>query len=235
MKNLIPLLILVLAAGGCNQNSSKVEIIKLNDSNYLTAQELDNAGKVFSGNYRPELYDKIDKRVKDAGFKDVELENYDLTLFVNESGEPDKIIVINAPDDKIVNIITGVLTDQVFNIATKDNKPVKYRFQWSYSSEFKVEVEQMPEPIGGISVIQKNIVYPETARRAGIQGKVYVTAYINEAGDVVKTEIIKGIGAGCDQAAENAIKKVKFVPGMQRGVPVKVQVSIPVIFKLSNK
>jgi periplasmic protein TonB len=97
---------------------------------------------------------------------------------------------------------------------------------------FFVAVEEMPEPIGGIQAIQSRIVYPDIAQRAGVEGKVYVLAFVDEQGTVKKAQIIKGIGAGCDEAALDAVLKTKFKPGKQRGVPVKVQVSIPVIFKL---
>ncbi len=100
--------------------------------------------------------------------------------------------------------------------------------------KYFVAVEEMPEPIGGIAAIQKNIKYPEIAKRAGIEGRVYIQAFIDENGNVTKANVLKGIGAGCDEAAMNAIKKVKFIPGRQRGIPVKVQVSVPVIFKLSD-
>ncbi|BDQ02214.1 MAG: hypothetical protein KatS3mg036_0662 [Ignavibacterium sp.] len=92
--------------------------------------------------------------------------------------------------------------------------------------------EVMPEPIGGIQAIQSKIVYPEIAKRAGVEGKVYVLAFVDENGDVRDAKIIKGIGAGCDEAALDAVKKTKFKPGKQRGKPVRVQVSIPVVFKL---
>lgn len=95
-----------------------------------------------------------------------------------------------------------------------------------------VAVEEMPEPIGGIGEIQKKIVYPEIAKRAGVEGKVYVLAFVNESGIVTDAKIIKGIGAGCDEAALDAVKKTKFKPGKQRGKAVRVQVSIPVVFKL---
>lgn len=95
-----------------------------------------------------------------------------------------------------------------------------------------VAVEEMPEPIGGIGEIQKKIIYPEIAKRAGVEGKVYVLAFVDESGTVTDAKIIKGIGAGCDEAALDAVKKTKFKPGKQRGKPVKVQVSIPVVFKL---
>lgn len=99
-------------------------------------------------------------------------------------------------------------------------------------SSFYVAVENMPEPIGGLKAIQEKIVYPEIAKRAGIEGKVYVLAFIDENGDVVSTKILKGIGAGCDEAALYAVKQTKFKPGRQRGTPVKTQVSIPIVFKL---
>ena len=95
-----------------------------------------------------------------------------------------------------------------------------------------VAVEHMPSPIGGVAGIQKRISYPEKARKAGIQGRVFVKAFIDEKGNVVKTEIIKGIGGGCDEVAQNAVKQTKFIPGRQRGKAVKVQVSVPILFKM---
>jgi len=95
-----------------------------------------------------------------------------------------------------------------------------------------VAVEEMPEPIGGIAAIQQLITYPEIAKRASVEGKVYVLAYVDESGNVTGAKIIKGIGAGCDEAAVDAVRKTRFKPGKQRGTPVKVQVSIPIVFKL---
>jgi periplasmic protein TonB len=92
--------------------------------------------------------------------------------------------------------------------------------------------EVLPEPIGGMAAIQRKIVYPEIAKRAGIEGRVIVKAFIDENGNVNKVEVVKGIGAGCDKAALKAVKETKFKPGKQREKPVKVQVMIPVVFKL---
>jgi len=95
-----------------------------------------------------------------------------------------------------------------------------------------VAVEEMPEPIGGIAGIQSKIIYPEIAKRAGVEGKVYILAFVDEQGNVTKTQVQKGLGAGLDEVAEDAIKQTKFKPGKQRGKPVKVQVMIPIVFKL---
>ena len=99
--------------------------------------------------------------------------------------------------------------------------------------DFFMAVEEMPAPIGGIAAIQKRIIYPEIAKRAGVQGRVYIKAFVDETGTVRKAEVIKGIGAGCDEAAVAAVMKTKFKPGKQRGKPVRVQVSIPILFKLN--
>ena len=98
--------------------------------------------------------------------------------------------------------------------------------------EFFVQVEEMPAPIGGIRAIAENVQYPEIAKRAGVEGRVFVKALIDENGSVVGTSVIKGIGGGCDEAAMDAVKKAKFTPGRQRGKPVKVQVTVPILFKL---
>jgi len=93
-------------------------------------------------------------------------------------------------------------------------------------------VEEMPLPIGGMSAINRKVVYPKSARRAGVQGIVFIKTYINTKGEVTKTEVIKGIGSGCDIAAAKAIRETKFTPGRMYGEPVNVQVIVPVRFEL---
>ncbi|MGA8263323.1 MAG: energy transducer TonB [Ignavibacteriaceae bacterium] len=102
------------------------------------------------------------------------------------------------------------------------------------NDKYLKEVEVMAEPIGGISAIQKKVIYPEIAKRAGIEGKVYIQAFIDEKGDVVKTIMLKGIGSGCDEAAMKAVKETKFTPAKQRDKLVKLQVVVPVLFKLNK-
>lgn len=95
-----------------------------------------------------------------------------------------------------------------------------------------VAVEEMPVPVGGLQEIQSRIEYPEIARRVGIEGKVFVRAFVDETGTVTNAEVVKGIGGGCDEAALDAILKTKFTPGKQRGKPIKVQVTVPIHFRL---
>jgi protein TonB len=96
-----------------------------------------------------------------------------------------------------------------------------------------VAYDEPPEPIGGFAAIQEKLVYPEIARKAGVEGRVYVQVIIDEKGNVVKATVTKSLGNnGCDEAAVLAIKSVKWRPAKQRDKPVKVSVGIPVVFKL---
>lgn len=94
-----------------------------------------------------------------------------------------------------------------------------------------VAVEEMPEPIGGIADIQKRVIYPKIASLSGVEGRVIINAYVSETGNVTRTEVVKGIGAGCDEAAVEAVLNTKFKPGKQRGNPVNVRITIPILFK----
>ncbi len=96
-----------------------------------------------------------------------------------------------------------------------------------------VAFDEPPTPIGGFGAIQKALKYPEIARKAGIEGRVTIHVLVSEKGEVIKTKILQSLGhTGCDEAAVNAIKNVRWNPAMQRDKPVKVWVAIPVIFRL---
>ena len=96
-----------------------------------------------------------------------------------------------------------------------------------------VPYDDPPQPIGGFAAIQKKLKYPEIARKAGVEGRVTVHVQIDEKGKVCNTKILQSLGNnGCDEAAIEAIKSVKWKPAMQRDRPVKVWVAIPVVFKL---
>jgi protein TonB len=93
---------------------------------------------------------------------------------------------------------------------------------------WKVEVK--PKPIN-IPVP----VYPDMARTAGIEGQAVVEALVDVDGSVADARILKPSGtASLDQAAIDAAMRSKFSPAMQRDKPVRVWVSIPFRFTLTN-
>jgi protein TonB len=100
--------------------------------------------------------------------------------------------------------------------------------------QFFIVVENMPQLIGGLGKLQSQVTYPEMARRAGIEGRVTIQFIVNEKGQVENPRVIRGIGGGCDEEALKAVSKARFTPGLQRGRPVKVQYSLPIVFRLQN-
>lgn len=144
------------------------------------------------------------------------------------------IIIASPTEDVLEDVdISSTEIDLTEQIAPPP-PPKKENIVVEEEPTFFVAVEEMPTPIGGIAAIQSKLKYPEIARRAGLEGTVYILAFLNEEGIVVKTEIAKGIGGGCDEEAEKAVKETRFTPGKQRGKPVKVRVMIPVKFQLKE-
>ncbi len=102
-------------------------------------------------------------------------------------------------------------------------------------AEYKVEVDSVPMPAGGMAEIQNNVVYPVEAKNKGISGKVMVLAFIDENGIVDKVEILNGNDSLLNKAAADAVKKTKFNPGKLNSKNVKTQIAIPIVFKLDKR
>ena len=91
-----------------------------------------------------------------------------------------------------------------------------------------IPYDDPPQPLSDIRP-----VYPEIAQEAGIEGTVVVQVFVDKKGRVKDTVILKGIpNTGLDEAATDAIRKVRFRPAKQRERAVGVWISIPVNFKL---
>ncbi len=97
-----------------------------------------------------------------------------------------------------------------------------------------IAYDDPPEPIGGYATIQRNVIYPDIAREAGIDGMVIIQAFVNKSGIVTETVVLKGIpNTGLDEAAADAIRRTRWKPAKQRDVNVGVWISVPVSFKLN--
>ena len=100
-------------------------------------------------------------------------------------------------------------------------------------------VENMPEfPNGGMTALKKylsdNIRYPEAAHKAGIQGRVTVQFVVGKDGSIGNVSILRGVNADLDAEAIRVISSMpKWKPGTQKGEPVKVKYTVPVMFRLA--
>ncbi|MBO6524366.1 MAG: energy transducer TonB [Balneolaceae bacterium] len=149
---------------------------------------------------------------------------------------PRPVVPIEVPnneiiEDEIIDIDAELDFGEVLDVPPP---PKPTNDEDEFESEIFVVVEQPPILIGGISAVQKTIVYPEMAMKAGIEGKVIVQFVIDKNGNVTNPFIVRGIGGGCDEEALRAVKEAKFKPGMQRGRAVQVRYTLPITFRLKN-
>jgi protein TonB len=83
--------------------------------------------------------------------------------------------------------------------------------------------------------LMNNLKYPEQARKMGIEGTVYLVFEVRKDGSVKNVELLKGIGAGCDEEAKRVImQSPNWTPGKQRGHTVNVRMRVPIKFKLGD-
>ena len=98
-------------------------------------------------------------------------------------------------------------------------------------------VEEMPEFPGGmgecLKFLMKNAKYPTISQENGVQGKVSVKFVIEKDGSIADPVVVRGVDPYLDKEALRVVKSMpKWKPGKQRGKPVRVSYTVPVIFKL---
>lgn len=85
-----------------------------------------------------------------------------------------------------------------------------------------------------IEFIKEKMVYPEDAKKKGIQGKVFVSFIVYENGEIHNISIIKGI-EGLSQEALRIIEEMpNWTPGESKGKPVNTIKRIKVLFELGG-
>ena len=100
-------------------------------------------------------------------------------------------------------------------------------------------VEQMPEYPGGPSALLEylatNIRYPESAEKAGIQGRVIVTFVVMKDGSISNAKIVKSVSPELDEEALRVLSAMSnWSPGMQNGKAVNVKYAVPISFALPD-
>jgi len=112
-------------------------------------------------------------------------------------------------------------------------------FEAKLAKEGFVPYDVPPQPVGGFAALQKNLIYPEKARKKGIEGVVVLHVLIGKNGRVLQAKVLKSLNDELNSAAIQAIKKTKWKPALQKKdgkeIPVSVWVSIPVVFRLHKK
>ncbi|HMB98496.1 MAG TPA: energy transducer TonB [Balneolaceae bacterium] len=189
---------------------------------------------VFIGAIKMDLHSAAPEEYTIEEQEIVEMEEIEITKHIETPPPPPRPPVpVEVPNDEIIEDV-DINIDSELTLDGPLSAPPPPPQEEEPEEDFFVVVEEMPELIGGLGELQKNIKYPEMARRAGIEGRVYVQFIVNERGEVEDPRVIRGIGGGADEEALRAVRQAKFKPGMQRGRPVRVQYSLPIVFQLQN-
>ncbi len=100
--------------------------------------------------------------------------------------------------------------------------------------------EEMPEfPGGGMSAfmdyIKTNMRYPASAKENGTQGRVTVQFVVDEDGSIKDSKVLRSVDKDMDAEALRLINTMpKWKPGRQKGQPVAVKFTVPVMFRLDD-
>lgn len=145
-----------------------------------------------------------------------------------------------------VNDLAAIVETKVVESAGDTTKPadVKYvpaevRKQLKGTPIFEV-AEEMPEfPGGGMSAfmdyIKTNMRYPASAKENGTQGRGTVQFVVDEDGSIKDSKVLRSVDKDMDAEALRLINIMpKWKPGRQKGQPVAVKFTVPVMFRLDD-
>lgn len=100
------------------------------------------------------------------------------------------------------------------------------------------DYEQMPEFPGGIDALiqylRKELKYPKSAQRAGVEGLVLVGFVVNTNGTISDVKVVKSaFFPELDKEALRMVRKMpNWEPGMEDGEVVKIGFHLPIHFQL---
>ena len=136
--------------------------------------------------------------------------------------------------------IEYVAKSKITDVDSKTNVVgvVVKKIQGNYRDEKFIIAENRPLPKDGLGnfyeYISNNLSYPEEAKKAGVQGKVFIEFVVDEDGKLTEVKVIRGIGSGCDEEAIRVMKEApNWTPGIIGGKTAKVKMILPISYKLS--
>jgi TonB family protein len=78
-------------------------------------------------------------------------------------------------------------------------------------------------------------VYTEEARRLGVQGEVALSVVFLSSGAIRVMAVVKSLGHGLDEAAQQAAAKIRFKPALRAGQPADFPATLRIQFRLADQ
>jgi TonB family protein len=88
-----------------------------------------------------------------------------------------------------------------------------------------------------IDFLNKDLHFPAKALRDGVQGKVFFSFVVDEAGRTTNIKLVKGLREDVDaEVLRNAhrLETIQWQPGTQNDRPVRVAFTVPISFSVSS-
>lgn len=154
--------------------------------------------------------------------------------------EPPKVTEMLQIVDNNVTLDDELQLDDLEADINTEVQEINYDVQEEEEDEGEIFfiVEDMPSFQGGDvnkfrTWVAEHLQYPEIAAENGISGRVFVRFVVEPDGRVDKVEVIRGVDPALDAEAVRVVKSSpKWSPGKQRGKPVRVAYTFPIVFVL---
>jgi len=160
-----------------------------------------------------------------------------LSFDVDEKGEPTNIQVAKSSDPKWESEVIALAGKWRFEPAMKEGRTVPVHATLDFARGARA---QRAYRIGG-GVTAPRVIYKvepqytEQARDARLQGTVILFVVVTSDGRPTELKVLRPLGLGLDEAALECVRRWKFNPGLKEGVPVPVQATIEVNFRLRER
>lgn len=106
--------------------------------------------------------------------------------------------------------------------------------------EVYMSVEKNPEFPGGVNAmmdyLRGNLKYPESAKKNKQEGRVFIGFIVEKDGSVSNVKVLRGVYEELDSEAVRVVKSMPtWIAGRDKGKPVRVQYTLPIVFKLNDE
>lgn len=121
--------------------------------------------------------------------------------------------------DLDINFLGGMVKDDT-EVSSDPDTPATFP-----DGEFKM-----------VEYLKDNLKYPESAKKKGIEGKVYIQFVVEKDGSIADVKVMRGVCEELDAEAVRVIKAMpKWKPGEQEGKPVRTTMMLPINFKINGE
>jgi TonB family protein len=112
--------------------------------------------------------------------------------------------------------------------------------QGSFSNDLAAHTASKPtepnytSPVTPVRITDKpRPAYTSEGRAKRIEGEVVLQVVFTSSGEVRVQSVLRGLGYGLDESAENAARRIKFQPAEKNGQPIDSAAVIHIVFELA--